>query len=125
MNSNKQVNHKILKLITYISFILPVLIIIRFLLGYKVIVYVDIFMTLILHLFLIIQSLSKNESYKLYKLIMITFMLILISGLILPGIEYLGKIKTLYADLLSLVPAVLYISFYIYYFKKGLISLND
>ena len=124
-NNKRQINNKIFKLTTYISLILPVLILIRFMLGYKVIIFVDLFLTLILLVSLTMLWVQKNKSYKLYKISLILFLLVLLSGILLPGIEYLGIMKTLYADLLYCFPAIIYISFYVYYYKKGFITSND
>ena len=124
-NNKRQINNKIFKLTTYIFLILPVLILIRFMLGYKVIIFVDLFLTLILLVSLTMLWVQNNKSYKLYKISLILFLLVLLSGILLPGIEYLGIMKTLYADLLYSFPAIVYISFYIYYYKKGFITSND
>lgn len=124
-NMKKTINNKILKLTTYISLMIPVLIFIRYILGYRMIIFVDLFLTLILLTLLAILWIQKNKSHKLYKSVLIVFMLVLFSGILLPGIEYLGNLKTLYADLLYIFPGIIYISFYIFYYKKGYITLND
>lgn len=121
----KTINSKIFKLITFISLLLPVLILIRFMLGYRIIIYIDLVLTIILYIILLIQWVQKKKRYGLYKGALIIFLIILLSGILLPGLEYLGFLKTLYADLLYTVPALIYISFYIYYYKKGYVNLND
>lgn len=124
-NMKKRINNKILKLTTYISFTIPVLIFIRYLLGYRMIIFVDLFLTFTLLSLLIILWFQKNKSYKLYKSSLILFLLVVSSGILLPGFEYLGELKTLYADLLYIFPGLVYISFYVIYYKKGYITPFD
>lgn len=121
----KTVNNKILKLVFYTSFLLPLLILGRYLLGYRVIIFADLFLTFLLYINLIILKVKNNEDYNLYKISLISFLLIIISGLFLPGFEYLGLMKTLFADLLYLIPGIIFMSFYLYFYKKGFVNISD
>lgn len=124
-NLDKKINIRILKLISFISLLLPILIIARFLLGYRVIIYIDLVLSITLYILLLIVWFQKNKRYSFYKWSLIMFIIIMLSGILLPGLEYLGFIKTLYADLLYIVPGLIFVSFYIYYYKKGYVNLSD
>lgn len=121
----KTVNNKILKLIFYNSILLPLLILGRYLLGYRLIIFVDLFLMIILYINLIILKVRENKDYNIYKMSLILFLINVISGLLLPGFEYLGFMKTLFADLLYLIPGIIFMSFYIYSYKKGFVNISD
>ncbi|HHT55832.1 MAG TPA: hypothetical protein GX012_04625 [Acholeplasma sp.] len=124
-NLDKKINIRILKLISFISLLLPILIIARFLLGYRMIIYIDLVLSITLYILLMTVWFQKRKRYSIYKWALIIFIIILISGILLPGLEYLGFTKTLYADVLYLVPGLIFASFYIYYYKKGYVNLSD
>ena len=124
-NKENKINIKIFRLISYIALLLPVLIVIRYILGYRVIIFIDLFLTIVLYVFLSIFWIQKKKKYGIYKAAIIIFIIILGSGVFLPGLEYLGFHKTLYADLLYIVPSLIYIVFYIYYCNKGYVDLSD
>lgn len=124
-NLDKKINIRILKLISFISLLLPILIIARFLLGYRMIIYIDLVLSITLYILLMTVWFQKRKRYSIYKWALIIFIIILISGILLPGLEYLGFTKTLYADVLYLVPGLIFAPFYIYYYKKGYVNLSD
>lgn len=92
-NNNNKFNTKIVKIITYIALLIPFLICLRVLIGYRKIIYVDLFLYLILIINLAATWHKKNKSERLFKIMMVSFLLLILSSLVLPGFEYLGPLK--------------------------------
>lgn len=124
-NKKYIVKDRIISLMFKIALLFPFIIVIKYFIGYRISVYVDALLTLVLFIHIIVLKTIKEKPVKLYYSMLIIFLVILLCGTILPGFEYLGKIKTIYAELLYIIPSIIYVSLYIYYYKKGYISLLD
>lgn len=61
-NFDKKINIRILKLISFISLLLPILIIARFLLGYRMIIYIDLVLSITLYILLMTGTMSIKRT---------------------------------------------------------------
>ena len=66
-NNNNKFNTKIVKIITYIALLIPFLICLRVLIGYRKIIYVDLFLYLILIINLAAAWLKKINQKDFLK----------------------------------------------------------
>lgn len=121
----KKYNKKIFNIMFQITLFIPILLLIKYLLGYKVIVYIEIFIYLIFLTLTLIFKFSKNKSYSLYKSVLINYLIYTIVSIYIISFDYKGVKESTIYTLISLIPAIYYTAFYIYYFKTKQVIITD
>lgn len=119
----KEYNIKMFNAIFTIVLFIPILLLIKYLLGYKLIVYIEAFIYLIL-LTLIFKFNSKRP-YKLYKSILIIYLIFIINSIYIVSFDFKGIKETIFYEILSLIPAIYYVIIFTYYLKTNKININE